>query len=105
MIEGDCNYCELASLNSFKFSNSIAHLNIRSLRKKSDELNSIVSMLHFPNFICISETWSKINEKIENLTNYFFISAPRINGNDGGVGEHILEMISFFKLISNLVMI
>ena len=95
IIEGYCNYCNLTSSNTFKFSNSVTHLNIKSLRNKSDELNSFISMLHFPNGICISETWLKINEQIENLNNYFFISAPRIKGNGGGVGAYIRTDLSF----------
>ena len=105
MIEGDCNYCDLTSLNSFNISDSITHLNIRSLRNKSDELNSIISMLHFPNVIYISETWLEINEHIENLNNYFFISAPRINRNGGGVGAYIRNDLRFqinFKLYNDL---
>ena len=62
-------------------------------------------MLHFPNVIFISETWLKINEQIENLTIYFFISAPRINGNGGGVGVYIRNDLIFqinFKSCNDL---
>ena len=43
--------------------------------------------------------------KFENLSNYFFISVPRINGNGGGVGAYIRNDLSFqinFKSCNDL---
>ena len=101
-MEVDCNYCDLTSLKSLQFSNSITHLNVRSF-KKTDKLSIIISILHFPAVICLSKTWLKANELIENVPNYFLYllleSLILIVES-----EQVLERMFVFKLSSDVVM-
>lgn len=64
---------------------NIAHINIRSIKKKFDVINNFI-IKNNVQILCVNETWLKPNQKYINLpTNYQIIRQDRINRKGGGV--------------------
>jgi hypothetical protein len=55
IISGGCNYCDVTS--TYDFSNSIIHINIRSLAPKIGEIENLLNLLKYPKVLLFSETW------------------------------------------------
>jgi hypothetical protein len=53
IITGDCNYCDLTS--ACDLSDSIIHINIRSLAPKISELEILLNLLKYPKVLLISQ--------------------------------------------------
>ena len=96
LLSGDCVYYELTNPRLTSFTNSVIHLNIRSLRNKIPELECIINLLKYPKLIMLPETWLRMNSPFPNIDNYTFISSPRISNTHGsGVGIYIHKSLKF----------
>ena len=67
-LVGDCAYTNLASVNVDTFTNSILHLNMRSIRHKTAELEVIPNLLGLPKVVMITETWLTSDSSLTNIT-------------------------------------
>ena len=99
-----CNYFSEAKFNS-TFSSldqsffSVLHMNVRSLSKHFDQLQTYLRALH-SNFsiIGLSETWLKhtdIPAKIYSLPGYYFESQNRHDRTGGGVAMYISSDVPY----------
>jgi hypothetical protein len=53
----DCEYHDLSTISNISFSNSLMHLNIRSISKKLGELEALINLTGSPKVLMLSETW------------------------------------------------
>lgn len=99
----DSEYFTAYDINKLasKFHNgfSLLNLNIRSLNKNFDKIESLLHQSKFnPDIICVTETW--INNKrpfLHTLAGYTFINKP-CPGKVGGVGVFLKHGINFNKI-------
>jgi hypothetical protein len=91
----DCNYHDLASINNIQFPNSIMHLNIRSLSPKIDELEALINLVGSPKVLMLSETWLNNVSVSYNVSNYSFVSSPRLRGRGGGVAMFVNNLLHY----------
>ena len=97
-----CNYhidSELYNLQSKCNTNSMFStltVNCRSLSTHFDKFEYSLKSLNV-NFDCITETWIKPVESIDsyNMTDYTFLSKPRMEKRGGGVGMYIANRLKF----------
>ena len=81
---GDCDYYDLSVPLTVKFTNSIFHLNVRSLASKVCDIEGLINITGIPKVFMLSETWLSVNSHMLNIDNYSFISSPRCTGRGGG---------------------
>jgi hypothetical protein len=93
IIIGDCNYCDLTS--ACDLSDSIIHINIRSLAPKISELEILLNLLKYPKVLLISETWLSNNSPAVNVDGYSLVSSPRCSGRGGGVAAYVHNSVLF----------
>jgi hypothetical protein len=93
-LNSTCAYVDVTAL-PHDISNSIMHLNVRSIFHKVAEIEGVLSLLGFPKALLVSETWLDLNTTISAVTNCSFISSPRLSGRGGGVGIFISNSIQY----------
>jgi hypothetical protein len=93
IITGDCNYSDLTS--ACDLSDSIIHINIRSLAPKISELEILLNLLKYPKILLISETWLSNNSPAVNVDGYSLVSSPRCTGRGGGVAAYVRNSVLF----------
>ena len=88
--EDNCNYLPFDSIETLVSNNNdlrIVQLNIRGLKGKLDELDSLLCRLKYPEVIILNETWLKDSDTNRiKINNYVFKGKPRENKKGGGVG-------------------
>jgi hypothetical protein len=94
VLDSDCTYHDLSALPR-NLSHSIMHLNVRSILHKTAELEGLLSILEFPMAVLVTETWLEQNNNVANITNYSFISSPRVNGRGGGAGIFVASSVKY----------
>lgn len=92
---GDCDYYDLSVPLTVKFTNSIFHLNVRSLASKVCDIEGLMSITGIPKVFMLSETWLSVNSHMLNIDNYSFISSPRCTGRGGGVAMYIHSTLQY----------
>jgi hypothetical protein len=93
IITGDCNYCDPTS--ACDLSDSIIHINIRSLAPKISELEILLNILKYPKVMLISETWLSNNSPAVSVDGYSLVSSPRCSGRGGGVAAYVRNSVLF----------
>jgi hypothetical protein len=86
---GDCCYYDLSTLPIGILTNSILHMNVRSLQHKLDEVEALVTLFKYPKVIVLTETWLKPDSVLVPISNYCFVSSPCIVGRGGGVAVYL----------------
>ena len=94
-LVGHCTYTNLASVNVDTFTNSVLHLNMRSIRHKTAELEVILNLLGLPKVIMITETWLTSDTSLTNITGYSIMSSPRTFGRGGGAEVYVHDSIKY----------
>ena len=93
-----------ANLKS-KHSNSILHLNVRSINKHLEELEILIDELESPPLcVCLSETWLNAGSpnEIYKLKGYSgVIAKPRDKKSGGGVMIQLREDVQLVKKLRN----
>jgi hypothetical protein len=84
LIDGECSYISVDSDNIVSMSNSITHLNIRSLAPKVSELEMLLNLMNLPKVMLVTETWLSVYSPVVNISNYCLVSSPRNTGRGGG---------------------
>ena len=84
-----CVYHDLKSIANIKFSNSVMHLNIRSLCPKIGELEALINLTGSPKVLMLTETWLTNTSLPHNIVNYSFLSSLRLKSRGDGVGMFV----------------
>ena len=75
LSSGDSCYCNLSNLSDFLFNNSILHLNVRSLKNKLNDRETLLKMLNSPKALVLTEAWLKAGSVFANVLNYSSVSS------------------------------
>ena len=94
-LQVECVYYDLTSIANIKFSNSIMHLNIRSLSPKIGELEASINLTESPKVLMLTETWLTNTSLSYNIANYSFLSSPRLKTRGGGVGMFVNNSLQY----------
>lgn len=98
-----CDYFALPSVTCKRFCNSYMHLNIRSLFNKIAEIEVLLNLFGHPKVLMLSETWLALNSVLLEISDYAFISFPRLTSRGGGVGIYIHTSLLIMLLNISLV--
>ena len=83
-----CDYIDYESIEDLKAAHKdlrIIQFNVRGLKSKLDEIDTLITDLKLPDIIIISETWLKEGEeKFVNISGYTFEGMPRPRKKGGG---------------------
>ena len=91
----DCCYSDMTSLCRQSYKYTIIHINIRSLRNKSAELELLLTNLDYPKVLLITETWLNNDTGLLNIPNYTLLSSHRTTGHGGGVGAYVDDSVAY----------
>ena len=87
---------KLDSLKNTKTDVRVVQINVRGIKSKIDDLDTLISSLKQPDIIIISETWLKPGEgKLINIDGYTFEGTPQLNKKGGGIGFLIKKGIIY----------
>jgi hypothetical protein len=95
LINGECCYVSVDSDNIVPMSNSIIHLNIRSLAPKVSELEMLLNLMNQPKVMLVTKTWLSVYSPVVNISNYCLVSLPRHTGREGGVAAYVHNSVNF----------
>ena len=99
LSSGDCCYYDLNNLSDYPFTNSVLHLNARSLKNKlNDNIEIFLKMLNSAKALVLTETWFKGVSFLVNVLNYSFVSSYRVSSSGGSVGM-CLNYTAYYQVI------
>ena len=72
LLNGDCCYLDLSTVPPNQFLNSFIHLSVRSLVRKTGEIEALFKIAGLPQALLLTETWLTTNSPLLNIDNYHF---------------------------------